>query len=289
MTLPGARRFDIRAKSGLEYRIFVAAPPGPAPAPGFPVIYFTDGNENFPVLLAATRKQSREALQAVVVGIGYPGEDPVKHRERRAFDLTPQTSEEWMKSDAREMGTFKTGGEDGFLDFIETELKPVVERRHRIDRSRQTLFGHSFGGLFTLHVLFTRPETFQTYVAASPSLWWNGGSILMEEKSFLEGGPAGKAAARVLLTSGELERKTAPIESKERARLLENRRLAGSAKEMVDRMDAAGVPGLSVEYREFVEENHGSVVLPAASRGARFALDDGRRTTPPSGVRAENP
>lgn len=42
---------------------------------------------------------------------------------------------------------------------------------------------------------------------------------------------------------------------------------------MAARPSAAGVDGLSVEFREFAEEDHGTVVTPAAGRAIRFALD----------------
>ncbi len=110
---------------------------------------------------------------AVVVGIGYPSDDAKTHNERRSLDLTPPASPEWLKTLPKGVSTGKTGGCDEFLAFIETELKPMIEKKYTIDRKRLTLFGYSFGGLFTLHVLFTKPEAFQTYLASSPSIWWN--------------------------------------------------------------------------------------------------------------------
>jgi predicted alpha/beta superfamily hydrolase len=37
--------------------------------------------------------------------------------------------------------------------------------------------GHSYGGLLVLYTLMTRPDAFDEYAAASPSLWWNNGVI----------------------------------------------------------------------------------------------------------------
>jgi hypothetical protein len=45
------------------------------------------------------------------------------------------------------------------------------------------------------------------------------------------------------------------------------------ARDLAARLSASGVDGLVVEFREFPEEDHGTVVLPAASRAVRFALD----------------
>ncbi len=44
-------------------------------------------------------------------------------------------------------------------------------------------------------------------------------------------------------------------------------------KELAERLKAVKLDGLVVESRVYPEEHHGSVVLPAASRGVRFALE----------------
>lgn len=56
--------------------------------------------------------------------------------------------------------------------------------------------------------------------------------------------------------------------------MLKDRRQVDNAKELADRLAKAPVKGLKVEVREFAEEDHGSVVIPAANRGVRFALDN---------------
>jgi predicted alpha/beta superfamily hydrolase len=275
VSIPQAEQFDVKSKGGLDYRIFVAAPKGKAPEKGYPVIYLTDGNGNFPTLLSAVRRQGPGGAAAVVVGIGYPSDDEKEFNARRTLDLTPLTSPEWLKSLPKggpPLG--KTGGNDEFLKFIEDELKPLVERKYATDRARQTLFGHSFGGLFALHVLFTRPDAFQTYLASSPSIWWNDRSVLAEEQAFAKK-LAGRAVnARLLVTVGEWEQKPGPKVTKERADMLRDRRQVDNARELADRMARLPVKKLTVSFREFAEEDHGSVVLPAASRGVRFALDD---------------
>lgn len=274
VTLPRTEQFDLRAKSGLEYRIFVAGPTGEVPVSGSPVIYLSDGYSNFPVLLNAARRLSRDAHPAVIVGIGYPSDDGTVHRERRSFDLTPGSSTEMAKAQQGETPPLKTAGNDEFLKFINQELKPVIEQKYKVNRDRQTLFGHSFGGLFVLHVLFSEPESFQTYLASSPSLWWNNGGILAEQKTFAASYANKEVKARLLITIGEWEQKAAPQDTKERADVLEQRRMVGNAKDLASRLAASQIKGLTITFREFAEEEHGSVVLPAASRGVRYALEE---------------
>lgn len=271
VTIPGAEQFDLRSNSGLTYRIFVAGPTGEVPDHGSPVIYLTDGNANFPVLLAAARQRSRDDPRAVVVGIGYPGDDGAIHRERRTFDLTPVSS---GSPPPDGFPVYKSGGNDQFFRFIEDEVKPAIERRHKVDRRRQTLFGHSLGGLFVLHVLFTAPDSFQTYLASSPSLWWDGGSIVAEEHAFSEAYAGRRLEARLLITFGQWEQGAGPGVSPEQSDTLSRRRMAGNAKELATRLANAQIGGMAVKLLEFAEEEHGSVVLPAASRGVRFAIDE---------------
>lgn len=273
VVIPGAEQFDLRSKSGLDYRIFVAAPPGAPPDGGFPVIYLTDANGNFPVVLAAVRRQSLGEAAALVVGIGYPSDDRREQSERRWFDLTPAASAAWLRSlPSGGPAIGKTGGIDDFLRFIEEELKPRIESRYSVDRRRQTLLGHSFGGLFVLHVLFSQPECFQTYLASSPSIWWNDASILAEQRAFVERVAERGIAARLLVTVGEWEETPGPGVPSERAQMLRERRMVTRARTLAESLQSATIHGLTVAHRVFDEEDHGSVFLPAASRGVRFAL-----------------
>lgn len=274
VVLPRAEMFDLRSKSGIEYRIYVAGQAGAIPETGAPVIYLTDGNLNFPVVLAAAQRQVRGGQSCVVVGIGYATDDPQEVRQRRSLDLTPPTSVEWMQKQAGPLADLKTGGHDQFADFIVNELKPIIERKYSINRQRQTLFGHSFGGLFALHVLFTRPELFQNYIASSPSIWWNDNSVLAEESEFIKKFTGKELPIKLMVSVGELEQGPPGTNARpDPAQPQPPRKTTPAAKELTARLNEAGIPGLKVEYREFADENHGTVVLPAASRGVSFALE----------------
>ena len=52
-------------------------------------------------------------------------------------------------------------------------------------RATSVLKTHSYGGVFVLHALFTRPAAFTVYAAADPSLWWGEGHMLREESDAL--------------------------------------------------------------------------------------------------------
>ncbi len=58
-------------------------------------------------------------------------------------------------------------GANKFLEFIASELIPLVEDTLLI--KERVLFGHSFGGAFTVYSLITKPGLFDKYIAASPT------------------------------------------------------------------------------------------------------------------------
>jgi uncharacterized protein len=56
---------------------------------------------------------------------------------------------------------------DKFLEFITSELIPVVEKDYTC--KKRILYGHSFGGSFTIYAMLNKPESFNCYVASSPT------------------------------------------------------------------------------------------------------------------------
>jgi len=54
-----------------------------------------------------------------------------------------------------------------FLDFIASEVIPVVEKGYHV--GTRILYGHSFGGGFTIYALLNKPQLFDAYIASSPS------------------------------------------------------------------------------------------------------------------------
>lgn len=270
VTLPHVRQFDLASnRTGQRYRIFVSVPDTAPPPAGHPVLYVLDGNAAFPSIALMARTAARRGkvtgLHApVVVGIGYASGDDYDSAAR-ARDYTLPAGGKAGKGE---------GGADLFLDFIELELKDLIQAAAPIDPQRQALFGHSYGGLLTLHALFTRPAAFQTYIAASPSIWYADRHVLSEA--------AGLAAvrlnkARVLLTVGELEQAVAPPSAKpdDRAAVLARKRMVDEARDLAAQLDAKKQAyGLErVRFVELARENHGSALFPALSRGLEFFLE----------------
>lgn len=270
--VPNAEQRRLRASgSGREYQVFVAAPAGEAPPQGYAVIYVLDGNAMFLTAVEAVRAQERRpdcdaSARALVVGIGYPPGADVG--VERTWDLTPVPSRDPR---VRAPG----GGADAFLDFIESDLKPAIERDYPVDRGRQALFGHSFGGLFTLYALTARPGAFQTYVGASASFWYADGDLGRRIERFAEGRDAEDPPLRVLLTAGEYEQIPSPAMRRQpdAARIaadLRARAQGDRARTAAERLAAA--PGLRAEFQLIAGEDHGSVIPAAIGRAVRYIL-----------------
>ncbi|MHC8285738.1 alpha/beta hydrolase [Pseudomonas sp. XS1P51] len=183
VTLEGTEQWTMKSAEGREYRIMISLPEGDVPyTGGYPVIYLLDGNAYFPAFHAAKRAQDR-LHGSILVAIGYPSDTPLDF-VRRAFDLSPPVPQE--RNDPPQ------GGQDLFLDFIEKRLMPRVAERFKVDQDQRSLVGHSFGGMFGVYTLFTRPTLFQHVVAVSPSLWWRDRYLLEPERAFSKRAHAGQ-------------------------------------------------------------------------------------------------
>lgn len=109
----------------------------------------------------------------IVVSIGYPVTDTV-YGSQRSIDFQPVTPGE----DPPAVPGVREGSDD-FIYFIEHTLKPFVSDQFpNVDLGREALYGHSFGGLFVVYALLTRPDLFDSFLSASPALYWNDGYIL---------------------------------------------------------------------------------------------------------------
>lgn len=146
----------------------------------YPVLYMPDGGveEDFPHVAtdvdAAIRAGEMRAM--IVVGI--------ENTERRR-DMTGPTA---VESDRRIAP--RVGGSAAFRAFIADELMPEVRRRYRTT-DETAIVAESLAGLFVLETLFERPGLFDTSIALSPSLWWNGGALVKGAAERLRAWPPG--------------------------------------------------------------------------------------------------
>lgn len=162
-----------------RYRVWVAIPQSPAPPAGFPVAYLLDGNAALMETDAALLERLAHAPRPPVIAyVGYDSDLRID-ADARAFDDTPlRPGGPQAQRDL--LGGRRTGGAQAFLELIQAQVMPRVQALARTDPQQRALWGHSYGGLFALHVLFTRPQAFDVYAAIDPALWWGDGYVLGE-------------------------------------------------------------------------------------------------------------
>lgn len=269
VTIPGACRFDLAGANGGAYRVMIAVPDGPPPPGGYPVLYLLDGNAAFASMVEAVRIQGARGAATgvtpgVVVGIGY-GVDGPYDRQRRTLDYTPAVDPAALGERPDGGAWSPTGGADAFLDVLERQVKRLAEGFAPIDPTRQSLFGHSLGGLCALHALLTRPAAFARIVAVSPSLWFGGGLLLRDLAA--RPLPAAQRPRVMIAVGGEEEPPETPGEHPHAARR-RSHQLITRARAFADRLPADAfhiLPG----------ENHGSAVHASLGLALRFALPAG--------------
>ncbi len=276
--MPGTCFFDLSPAAGGEpYRIFLSVPAGEPPAQGWPLLVTTDGNATFPFAVASLVTQAPYPAATnvgwgVVAAIGYPGDEPY-NAMRRAWDLGPPPVKSYPPY--FEGGPpVLIGGTGELLRFIESELLPKIAGMVRIDPARRSLFGHSFGGLFTLFALFERPQLFVNWIAASPTIYWEGSEILNNEARRQA---ATGNAPFLHLSAGEYEGdELAPFQyrNEDAASRLEKRKMERTvalAQEMAERLNGTA-DGIRTQFELFAGETHMSVVGPAVNRAISIAF-----------------
>src|SRR5581483_11782956 len=213
VTIPGAIQFDLASReTGRTYRIFVYEPPVPPPEAGWPTVVLTDGNLSFPIASAVGGLLAFAGEPALIVGVGYPTRSPRELMRLRFRDLTPPTPLERIagRPGLPPLDADDFGGAAAFRAFLLSELRPAIAAAFPVDAARTALYGHSLGGLFVLQALFAEPAAWRTYIASSPSVWWNERALLADEPAFAERLIETGARPRLLITIGADEQ-TPPV------------------------------------------------------------------------------
>ena len=240
-----------------EYKIFIALPEeGFNPEKRYPVLYLLDATALFGCVTEIVRlMQVRDELpEMLIVGVAYPYETYKETLGPRARDFTPTIDESWLNKIVKTrpyVVNHGTGGADKFLQFIRDELIPFIEANYHVDGQDRTIAGGSFSGLFALYTLFQHPDTFNRYIAVSPSLWWDNGVLFNLESEFAKNGD--ELPVEVFISMGSLE---------DEDTIEDVKRLAERLKDRDDK-------GFEIRTCIFEDETHLSGVAGALSRGLK--------------------
>lgn len=222
-------------------RVFVSLPSDYAKGEErYPVLYLLDGDRLFESTAAAARFLASAGAIPPLIVVG------VANDVDRGYYLTPPF-DRWLS---------RSGGADEFLGFLETELIPWVDSEYRTAPHR-TLAGSSFGGIFVLHALYSKPDLFHAYLAASPSLHMGEGSLVDAAASRLD---RGLPSSRFLFLSL----------ADERNELVWGQEMRTHFDRLVELLNYRHrSAGLRFEARQYPDETHSTVKLRAFSDGLR--------------------
>ena len=272
----GTRWFDLQdSASGTLRRVFLWIPPGEAPAAGWPSLTMTDGNAVIGTAVDILRAQASYPTGSnlgwgALIAVGYPTEDAYDPFQR-SWDLGPPPGATYPPFWP---GTpeVKTGGGAELARFILEDMREFLADHVKLDPDHAGLFGHSFGGLFALWLLFTRPDAFSHWIAASPSITWEDSALLIHLTDF---DPAGRQLT-VHLSAGEWEGDLlAPFQrgAEDAGQRLEEKsktRTIAAAQEMAAHL--ATLPGVTARYETYANETHMSVLPVAVNRALHCLL-----------------
>jgi len=244
---------------GYQLHIHLPASFAQEPKRRYPVLYVTDGYWDFPTLATSYDSLVYDKVlpEFIIVGLGYAGDSSkLDYGQLRGWELTP------VPLDGQATGT--TGHADRFLAALARDIIPFMEREYRADPAHRVLAGSSLGGLFTLYAMYTKPELFEGYIAASPAIVVGNDWIIGQAKAYAATGKPIKA--RLYVTGAEYEWPTF---------------LAG-IKRYQALLPELKHPGLVWQSRIIDGERHAGTKAESYTRGMRFVFEPLAPETGPS-------
>lgn len=165
-----------------SFQIFIDSLSHKDPEKPFNLFIYLDANLNSGIALRSFIKKQElrpEFQNTLFVGIGHIG----NYRVKRRRDLTvPQIKGNDTLSRSKNFGQI-----ENFYQFLKFELIPAINVQYPTNKDSNSIFGHSFGGLFATFCLLKNDSLFRNFYALSPSLWVNNSSIYEHENLLQHG------------------------------------------------------------------------------------------------------
>jgi hypothetical protein len=245
-----SEQFTMHSKAvGRDFLIQVAKPVKPQ-AGKVPVIYLLDGTALFGEAadIVIANGNFGDAAPAYLVGISYPNAGVGEWLSLRNHDLVHVHISD---SIAPIRGT---GDGALFQKFLMEELRPLIASRYPVDDGKAILAGHSFGGLFAVHMLMDVPGGFSGYLACSPAFWAEP-RLLEKASAFHSSDPL-----RIFLGVGSKE------EDQHK-----DFRMIGNLQDFANKLRDHD-SGVNLSFTVFEGKTHGAVVNECLSNGLLFLL-----------------
>ena len=239
----------------VPYKLYISLPESykDSTEKKYPTLYLLDADYSFAIAKNITDhlSQRNHLKEMIIVGIAYAG--PNNYRINRTRDYTLVNSKEnvWFADIQEEY----SGGGAQFLNFIENELIPFVQKSYRTTGFR-VITGHSYGGLFSSWTLLTKPNLFTGYIIVSPSLWYHDKMMFQIKDDLKQTG----AKTKVYFTVGDRE--------------VNNQwNMPDDLKRFVENLKNREIKELDIKLEIGENETHNSIFPSALSNGLRFVFD----------------
>jgi len=204
----------------------------------FPVLYVLDapGRDQHTVPTARFLFLNGKMPKAIIVGV---------FNIDRNHDFLPDSSRSAVTG----------GGADNFLQFFKQELIPHIDKKFKTE-GFDVLVGHSYGGVFAMHVLLKDPDLFDAYIAIDPSFWYkNKMQVISAQEEFLKEKNWNKP---IYITGREGEG------------------MEGMGINAMEKALKTSAPaGLKWNIAGYPNEDHGSVTFKSVYDGLRYIFDSG--------------
>ena len=217
---------------GEDRTILVRVPPG-----------YETTTQRFPVVLMLDAHAPQNAMMASIIeSQAFAGTMPEMilvgiQNTNRTRDLTPTKT-----------GRGDSGGGDKFLDFVEQEVLPLIDKTYRTEPYR-IFAGHSLGGLTVVYTMLSRPHLFGGYIAASPVLHWDSNYVIKKSDDLFK---TQKEFKKSLFIS-----------------LGDEPDYLNGFNSYKDLLKKNAPNGLDYEFQHWTDEDHGSVVMRTYLAGIR--------------------
>jgi len=225
----------------------------------YPVLYLLDGDAHFYSVTGMIKQLSTVNGNDIVpemIVVGLLNND-------RTRDLTPTNIVE-VFGDSTFAKT--SGGGKNFLNYIERELIPYIEKNYPAS-SYRTFVGHSFGGLTVVDALVDRPDLFNNYVAIDPSLWWDDQELLKRANAVMSNTTYSNKALYVGIANTMDQGMNIGVVEKDSTESTDHIR---SILSFVKSTEALKDNGLHFKWKYYENDTHGSVPLITEYDALRF-------------------
>lgn len=144
-----------------------------AKGPPLDVVYVLDGSFALAVAATICTLQSVDLVNpgykpVLLIGVDYPVDaENARTRDYTMKDSVPPS----ISKRVAQASKIVPGGADQFLEFLESELDPLIRAKYNTTNRPAGIVGDSFGGTFTFYAFLRQSRLFDRYWLGSPGVF----------------------------------------------------------------------------------------------------------------------